>query len=176
MELTIETAFSMDRKLSLSGPRCKLDLRDKTRCRNGGCPAPKATAPVNQNRTVASKKTFIRRAYINCILHALSPFSPQVRASLSERMAGICQPQSDPFIAPGYLYLLTTGGLLSVMCFNIYFLLFFVGVLIVSTTEPFLSFSASLTGLNFPVPASRPIFFVPIFLLPVLIYEDAEQL
>ena len=39
---------------------------------------------------------------------------------------------------------------------------FFGGVFMVSTIEPFLSFCASFTGLNFPVSASLPIFFVGI--------------
>jgi len=29
-------------------------------------PAPKAAAPVNQNRTMGKQQEFIRRAYINC--------------------------------------------------------------------------------------------------------------
>ena len=43
---------------------------------------------------------------------------------------------------------------------------FFVGVFMVSTIEPFLSFCASFTDLNFPVPASLPIFFVGMIITP----------
>lgn len=43
-----------------------------------------------------------------------------------------------------------------------YFFLGLGDVLIVSTIDPALSRCASFTGLNFPEPASRPIFFVAI--------------
>jgi hypothetical protein len=103
--------------------------RHQNPCRNHPAFVPGEPANGTRSRMAHSRPGSIRSLHLpasslparwlildKCLAqsHSVVESETQDRAHFIGQLVGLDRPQSDEFIAPGYLYLLTTGGLLRV--------------------------------------------------------------